>query len=789
MVSRPMGKPFIVRLHCWLRSHKILGFSLVLLCWAVFALLAARMQPDSSSMAFFPDDAPQVRRMAKALDVSPASGLLFIDLSTERQGGKYALASAADAIVGDLPRDMAERMGAVGMPDAQALMALLPYFMDDATLAQLQQATDASQIVAAVRSAHNNLNSLLAAGPAQEWLRADPLSLRRFVLSRLPAEHAGAMPDPVLGYPVSADGKHLLLVLRPAHSLHDVSAAARLMDTIHAAMQKHLAPDMQGLVVGGHRHSAVNAQVIQRDVTNIVFFSMLGFVLVYALLVRSRGALWLMLVPAFAASFALGGMTLLTPALSGLALGFGASVLGVAEDYAVHMHFALRSGDSTESVLEHITPPLFQGYLVNASGFAVLLLSGIPAVRQLALFALLTLSAGFALAVVVLPICPWFNTPPLPVRKENTAPRQPVPLRVFASVFGLLLLCYALFSIVRVDVSPRTMGADMAQLQQDGEKLKAIWGSRDSNILVVEGPTTDAALANGRAVAQALRVLEPENKIGTLTDVWPSPEQAQANVQRWEAFAKAEGPRVQALLASAAQRYGFTAEAFAPFAQLLERPVAQFDPSVLRAAGLGEMVDVFLHAPQADDHTARLLLFTGKKADVSRLEPALAAQTMALAPGELETTLLQQLGMEKRLVPLAWMACLALLFLYFRDARRTLFASLPPLCSVACILAWMSITSHPLTLAGMAAMPLVLGLAADHGIVVTHDLVSGVKMGVERAVVVSSLTTFTGMGLLALAQHPALKAMGEVIFWGLIVEVPVALWLLPRLCRAQGKQA
>ena len=140
-------------------------------------------------------------------------------------------------------------------------------------------------------------------------------------------------------------------------------------------------------------------------------------------------------------------------------------------------------------------------------------------------------------------------------------------------------------------------------------------------------------------------------------------------------------------------------------------------------------------------------------------------------------------------MPLAWMACLALLFLYFRDARRTLLASLPPLCSVACILAWMSITSHPLTLAGMAAMPLVLGLAADHGIVVTHDLVSGVKMGVERAVVVSSLTTFTGMGLLALAQHPALKAMGEVIFWGLIVEVPVALWLLPRLCRTQGKQA
>ena len=194
-----MGKPFILRLHCWMRSHRILGFSLVLLCWAVFALLAARMQSDSSSLVFFPDDAPKVRRMAKALDISPASGLLFIDLFTERPGGKYALASTADAIMGDILPDMAERVGAMGMPDAQALMALLPYLTDEVTLAQLQSAASSTQINDAVRTAHDNLNSLLAAGPAQDWLRADPLGLRKYVLSRLPAEHAGAMPDPVLG--------------------------------------------------------------------------------------------------------------------------------------------------------------------------------------------------------------------------------------------------------------------------------------------------------------------------------------------------------------------------------------------------------------------------------------------------------------------------------------------------------------------------------------------------------------------------------------------------------------
>jgi len=107
---------------------------------------------------------------------------------------------------------------------------------------------------------------------------------------------------------------------------------------------------------------------------------------------------------------------------------------------------------------------------------------------------------------------------------------------------------------------------------------------------------------------------------------------------------------------------------------------------------------------------------------------------------------------------------------------------LPPLCSILCVLLWFLLTERSMTLASMAAMPLVVGLAADHGIMVTHCLVKGKKPGLERAVIVSSLTTLTGMGVLALAQHPALQSMGEVIVCGLLVEVPVALWLLPRLC-------
>ena len=213
--------------------------------------------------------------------------------------------------------------------------------------------------------------------------------------------------------------------------------------------------------------------------------------------------------------------------------------------------------------------------------------------------------------------------------------------------------------------------------------------------------------------------------------------------------------------------------AFAPFAQLLREDVAAFSPELLRNAGLGSLLDNFVPEPR------QVLLF----GEAGPVPVTMADWALAVSPGAVAQAVEGQFAAEKRLVPLAWLACVALLFVFFRNWRQTLLAAVPPLCSLACILACVVQGSGSLTLASLAALPLVLGLATDHGILVTHELAAGVSFGVNRAVLVSSLTTLLGMGLLALAEHPALRSMGQVIFWGLVLEVPVAVWLLPALCR------
>jgi|GEM_PF-1354709 len=779
------GKNLFARIHIWIRQHKRQSFLLAALCWGAMALVATRMHTDASSMAFFPDAAPEIRQMAEALDVSPASRLLFINISTTRLDGKYALARTADAVLNDVPADLAERAGMFTMPDPGKLLTLLPFLTDAAALEFFLSATREEHVDAAIHAAHNSLNSLFSSATLA-WLRADPLAFRQVLLSRLPALEADLLPDPLLGYPVSQDGRNLLLMLRPKHSLHDVRAAVRLMDSVQEALQAHMQPDMHSLVVGGHRHSAANTQVIEHDVTRILILSLSGFVLIYLLLVRSKGAFWLLLVPVFAATVALGGMTLFVPVLSALALGFGASVLGIADDYAVHMHFALRSGRDPGAVLQMIAVPLFQGYLINAVGFVVLLLSGIPAIRQLAGLALLAISVGFVLAVTILPVSSSFAKPVLQSSQYISAPRRPVAWRVVVTVAVLLALCCVFFANIRVDVSPRTMGADMAQLQEDASRLQSIWGSQDKEMLVVQAQGRETALSLARDTVALLRQQEPENTISTLTDIWPSPEQRRENLHRWTEFVREHGEELKARVRAAARKYGFTEDAFAPFEQILALPETELTPELFRAAGLGILLDTFLHESAQGSGKTTVLLPTREKFDISRLPQQLRAHVLALSPEALETAMMKQFNQEKRLVPLAWLACFSLLFICFRNIRSALLASLPPLCSITCILAWMAFTGTPLTLAAMAALPLVLGLAANHGIMVTHDLAHGIDIGLRRAILVASLTALTSMGLLALAHHPALKALGQVIFLGLLVEIPASLWLLPRLCRAEA---
>ncbi len=790
---------FVKQSHLFLFRHRMTALCLFCFAWLVALCGALQSRTDMSTLSFFPDADTELVRMAEALHMAPFTRLLLVDFSfhepiknTDGQDtqAKEQLLSHAQDVLAALPKELVAHATAIPTLEPAKLLALVPALTDAKALAYLESQAQEDNIQKSLATAQGQLGQLWG-GFSVPWLQHDPLAFRKIVFSHMPsAPHMGNI-DTSTGLAVSNDGKHVLLMLRPQFSMHAVEEAAQLMHILERAVQQYVPESVRVTITGAHRHSAANASTIEADIQRILFWSLVGFAAVYVLFVRSwQGALWLLATPAVAGIFAWGAVSLVWPLIAGLALGFGASLLGIAEDYAMHMHFALRHargrGESAASVVQNLYKPLLQAFIFNAAGFSVLLFSAIPALRQLAALALFTLTAGLICAVFFLPLWGSFASPPIACKQAKPAPSayaaQVRVLPALACVCVLLVLCAVLWKVTPVDVSPQSMGADVAQIRQDMQEMRAIWGQNEGgeqDFWVVQGTSAEEALQYTQKLVHHLR--QGGYKVESLSGLWPSTAQMHANIQRWKDFIQRH-PHLEKTVQEYGLALGFTAETFTPFGAWLEQEPQAITAESLRHAGLGALVASFVEqGKNSRGETTYFSLVFVQGQDVSMPTPPQSLQPHAvrISAQEMEKKLLFFLEQERYLFPITGMVCLGLLLLLSPRKKEILLAALSPLVAINGILLSMLWQETPLTLASMAALPLVLGLAIDHGVIMVHELGQGREYGVRRAIVTSSCTAIMGMGLLTLADHPALQSMGHVIVVGLVVEMPVALWLVP----------
>ena len=112
-------------------------------------------------------------------------------------------------------------------------------------------------------------------------------------------------------------------------------------------------------------------------------------------------------LPVLAAGFAAGAVAciLVFGEVHGMTIAFGASLIGVSIDYAVHFycHQALAPAATPRATMTRILPGLLLGCGTTVVGFVVLLVATFPGLREMALFAAVGLLASLAAAWAFLP--------------------------------------------------------------------------------------------------------------------------------------------------------------------------------------------------------------------------------------------------------------------------------------------------------------------------------------------------------------------------------------------------
>lgn len=765
---------------------RLLVGAVVAAALGVSLVLTEAIDLDKSIRPLIPDSSPELTKSAEILDLAPFSKVLAVQLAADDPEQAGALPEIADAVRAALDPALMSAPGLDDqMPDMERVMALLPALCDDDCLEQVAGAMDSTEIGRRLDELKEELSGVNAAVAGMFW-RVDPLGLRACVFRNFPRLTGLPAPDPIAGYPLSDDGLRLLLLIRPKVAMSDTDGCVALMKNLEQALVAYLPAGVSAHYAGGHLHTASNSGVIVGDLVVTMSLAMLLILAIYIFLVKSWAAIWLFLTPAAAVLVATALLSLLFDRVSGLAIGFGAAVLGIAEDYAVHVHFALRRSPDNSTAIRRVLRPLMMSVLLCAGGFGVLWWSAIPAIRQVAAFTILSIVAGYVWAILVLPHCPGMDKPretPEPPADLRRPHRQACLLTAAAlACAGLLLFAYT-----PKNSSVRSLGYASQELLDDQAEIERSWNlNQNIQIHLAEGDDAETAIALARRGEAFLREASPGLETASLAALWPETTQQDKRIRAWDRFMAERREGFAKAFQTAAVARGFDEGAFQPFLRWFLAPPERIDAEALRRANLGFLLDNFLS--EKNGKTYATLMAQEAPGKEGTALPSAVEGIFVLSAKGLEESLNRVMARDSWLIPLAAVICFLVLIWTFRDIFFALLAFIPALAGLCGVLLWLAAKGGSLGLVETAGLPLVVCLGADYGILAVHEFSEKLDLGAAKAIMVSGLTTVAGIGILVLARHPVLHSLGGTVFVGLVAAMAAAILLLPKLCEDRRPQ-
>ncbi|WP_397573590.1 hypothetical protein [Silanimonas sp.] len=486
------------------------------------ALVALLRQPsfDTDVLALLPEQAlPDRVEQAAAATLGDSTADVLVVLRGEDRAAVLAAAATVRTTL------QAEGVALVEVkteaPDASSLEALAPFrrgLLSETMRASLETITPESF----AQSALARLYAPTAMGPGPGVLD-DPVGQGAdWWRSR---SRGVAVIDGELWLPVE-EGSAALLRFRTTGGAFRVDGSTPLAEALDAARGAVAPIELQGAGIPLIAEAA--AAQANREMTTIGVGSLVAIVLLVALAFRSP----LPVLPvATSLLVGIGSALVVTQAVFGsvhvLTLVFGASLVGVAEDYGIH-YFAARQGDPARSgvaQMDHLLPGLVLALATSALAYAAIGLAPFPGLRQMALFSAVGLVAAFLTVACWFPLWPR-RAPPTSVlsrRISNSlaawprlgrtarAPDSRRPVLAWALVSGAAALAAIGLVQLRADDQLRSLqGVPPGVLERQQAVAELLRAPSPAQFFLVEAGSVEALLQREEALVEALKQLRAE---------------------------------------------------------------------------------------------------------------------------------------------------------------------------------------------------------------------------------------------------------------------------------------
>ncbi len=452
--------------------------------------------------------------------------------------------------------------------------------------------------------------------------------------------------------------------------------------------------------------------------------------------------------------------------IHGITLGFGITLLGIVDDYPIHLFSHVNVRGSAPAVIRAIWPTMRLGVLTTVIGFSSLLLSGFPALAQLGLFAVVGLVTAALVTRYVLPVC----VPPAFVPRE--VPRGIVPavaqlarakwLVPGAVVLATFLLLWSDTPLWQTDLgSLSPVSKSRNRLDQ---QLRHDLGAPDvRDLLVIEGETAEDVLQRGEAVMSQLEQLRTGGLVAgydLVSSYLPSRRSQQARQQ-----ALPERSVLEHNLQTALSGLPFAPGLFTPFLDSIDaaRTQPMIDRDTFKGTAVGLKLASLLIEQQGQWSAVVPLRGVADRARLGEIVEGWHAPGVAYVDLKEESNRLMTAYRDRTLAIVAWgLLVIAVVLAVGLQSISVLRPVLVPMMSALVVVAALvNAAGESLSLFHVATFLFVIGLGLDYALFFNRPE----GTGEERArtlygLLVCSTTTILVFGVLACSAIPVLHAIG-----------------------------
>ena len=801
-----------VKIYNFFRRHRPVFWVSMFSSFAIFLFMASKIHLEENITSFFPSgNSSHMAEVYSNLKVSDKILIMFSStdgsIDPDKEDSLFSAAARFGELVEATGVPEGKYLDCVSGDDISGMLdfvgAHLPVLMEDSDYESLARLDNPAVVDSAIRNVYLNLISP-AGFAVKDVLMSDPLSIGGGVLGRT------AELNPVSDYQVRAnhvftpDGNTLLAFLEPAFSSGETGNNDALVAIVDAAVDSLAAefPTVEVHYFGGPAMSVYNARQIKRDTYATSIVALVIIILFILCVFKRRRSIFLILCPAiYGAVFALAMSWLTRGSISGIAVGAGTAIMGIALSYSIHFLAHQNYVRSVTQLLEELCSPLIIGSVTTIGAFVGLLFTSSRLLQDFGLFAAYTLLGTMVFCLVFLP---QFLVAQSDVREGKV-------LRIIEKISSYpfdrnkwLIAALVILTAVCGYMSTKVgFDSDMMDLTYWEPKLKeaeAMLAAQDRDstktvMLVNVGASDDLAYNALRGTLQELEALKSEGLISDYSDggaFVAGHEEQMRRIGKWKAFWTPERvASVSEEIRSAAVKYGFREDAFdGAIARLSAdyQPVEWFDSKATQpvpmafSSWMGSSDNLKMFVCQA----------TMRRADIDEVYSRFYGNPNVVIFDQSYFANKAAESINNDFYLILFISSFLIFFVLWLSYGRlelALLSFLPMAVSWIIITGIMEMLGVQFNIVNIILSTFIFGMGDDFSIFIMDGLLHKYRTGRElvnshkSAIFFSSFVIIVGIGALIFAKHPALHSIALITILGMVAVVLVAYVAEPVIFR------